>query len=363
MEEKNISETEANTTKKHELTASSPLVFISHDTRDAKLAEAFSKLLKSVSSGMIKSFRSSDKSGTDGISYGDEWYTYIMDKLQVTSDVVCLFTERSLERPWILYEAGVAKSKIDTKVMGLALGVPLSKVGSGPFYHFQNVDDSEEALKKLVHQFAKPYKGLELDPDVVDERIKAFKESEAELLEEMGSTESDEDSEENSIAKLAEEMKTLPSRVAERMSEYGDRYRRKRFRRFHPMMFEDLLHMSGEPGDPVGLLMAASLVRDDSPWLYELAMESYRVVKAGDPEAIEAEIHRIRHFMESRMFMMLTEEFGMRDDKESFMMSREFPHLLEHALSDALHLFGPKKVIARKRPGKVLKSGITPDET
>lgn len=29
--------------------ASSPLVFISHDARDAELAEAFSKLLKSVS--------------------------------------------------------------------------------------------------------------------------------------------------------------------------------------------------------------------------------------------------------------------------------------------------------------------------
>jgi hypothetical protein len=35
-----------------------PLVFISHDSRDAALAEAFSKLLKSVSAGMIKTFRS-----------------------------------------------------------------------------------------------------------------------------------------------------------------------------------------------------------------------------------------------------------------------------------------------------------------
>jgi hypothetical protein len=40
---------------------SSPLVFISHDTRDAGLAEAFSKLLSSVSAGMLKTFRSSDQ--------------------------------------------------------------------------------------------------------------------------------------------------------------------------------------------------------------------------------------------------------------------------------------------------------------
>lgn len=33
------------------LPTSGPLVFISHDGRDAELAEAFSKLLKSVSAG------------------------------------------------------------------------------------------------------------------------------------------------------------------------------------------------------------------------------------------------------------------------------------------------------------------------
>lgn len=54
--------------------ASTPLIFISHDTRDAALAEAFSKLLKSVSAGMIKTFRSSDKKGTEGIDFGQEWY-------------------------------------------------------------------------------------------------------------------------------------------------------------------------------------------------------------------------------------------------------------------------------------------------
>jgi hypothetical protein len=53
--------------------ASTPLIFISHDARDAELAEAFGKLLKSVSAGMIKTFRSSDKKGTEGIDFGEEW--------------------------------------------------------------------------------------------------------------------------------------------------------------------------------------------------------------------------------------------------------------------------------------------------
>lgn len=73
--------------------SSNPLVFISHDTRDAELAEAFSNLLKSVSAGVLKSFRTSDRKGNQGIEYGVEWYPEIIKNIQGASDVVCLLTE------------------------------------------------------------------------------------------------------------------------------------------------------------------------------------------------------------------------------------------------------------------------------
>jgi hypothetical protein len=76
-----------------------PLVFISHDTRDGELAEAFSNLLKSVSAGVLKSFRTSDRKGNQGIEYGVEWYPEIIKNIQGASDVVCLLTKRSLDRP------------------------------------------------------------------------------------------------------------------------------------------------------------------------------------------------------------------------------------------------------------------------
>lgn len=72
---------------------SPPLVFISHDGRDAELAEEFSKLLRNASAGMLKSFRSSDRLGTEGIQYGDEWYKRLMEKLDKACDVVCLHGE------------------------------------------------------------------------------------------------------------------------------------------------------------------------------------------------------------------------------------------------------------------------------
>lgn len=235
-------------------TISNPLVFISHDARDAEFAEAFSKLLKSVSAGMIKTFQSSDKKGNDGIDFGEEWYKRLMSQLQDTSDVVCLFTERSLDRPWILFEAGVAKGRLNTPVTGMALGVPLSRVSAGPFYQFHNMDDSEEDLTKLVKQLARRIPSLDLDDDVVKNQVAAFKTTEATILKKLTSgttkVKTKEDVDESAIVKLAEEMKALPSRVAERLGESGEPFRRRRMRRFHPMMFEEIMHMSGDRDVP-----------------------------------------------------------------------------------------------------------------
>lgn len=314
-----------------------PLVFISHDARDAELAEAFGKLLKSVSAGMIKTFRSSDKKGTEGIDFGDEWYKRLMSMLQSTSDVVCLFTERSLDRPWILFEAGVAKGKLGTPVVGVALGIPLSRITAGPFYQFQNMDDSEADLTKLVHQLARRVPGLELDTDVVRVQVAAFKTAEADILKKIttpaGKKGAADQTEDNPVAKLVEEMKALPSRVAERLADSDESIlRRRRSRHFHPMMIEEMMHMAGEPGDPVGILMAASVFRDDAPWLYELAMEVYRAVKSGDPAAIETEMARLQRFSEFTMRGPFIEELGL-GGKESYMFLREFPRMLLHMLS------------------------------
>jgi hypothetical protein len=106
------------------------------------------------------------------------------------------------------------------------------------------------------------------------------------------------------------------------------------------MLFEELLHMAAEPGDPVGILMAASLVRDDLPWLYELAMEVYRAVKRGEPEAIGREVSRLRHFSERMIHGPLMEEFGF-GGRESHMLAVEFPRMLEHFLMRTLEVKKP----------------------
>ncbi len=326
-------------------------VFISHDSRDTELAEAFSKLLKSVSAGMLKCFRSSDKKGSEGFQFGDEWYTRLMDKLRATSDVVCLFTERSIDRPWILYEAGVAKAKIETRVRAIAFGVPLTKLQTGPFFHFQNCEDTEDSLSKLVLELTSRIPSLEPDQDVIRNQVKAFKVTSDKIIKGLSRRGERESvpAEDNPLAKFLEEVKglvrDLPSRVAERMVETGDPWRRRRFRRFSPMMLDQMMHMSGEPGDPIGILLAASMLREDMPWLYEIALEAYHAVKVGDTEAAEKEVRRLSRFTEVFMHGPFMEEF---DSKETHMFMMEFPQILEHMLRRCIEAKKPPIPTRRK---------------
>lgn len=309
-----------------------PLVFISHDTRDAALAEATSKLLSSVSAGMLKTFRSSDKKGTQGIEYGTEWYPKLMTTLDTASDVVCLLTERSLGRPWMLYEAGVAKGKLDIPVHGLALGVPLAKASVGPFAQFQNCDDDVDSITKLVVQLIKRLPNADPDLETVATQVQVFKRRIDEILATTTDEGDDESHEEASPAALFEEVKVmfqdLPARL-ERSLFDAPRSSRLRGRRFHPEMLHETVMMvsrgDGRPG--LAALVAASFVRDDVPWLYEMAAEAYRASLRGDAVA---ERRGFQDFVRScRDAAHGPFSMGLGSVKDTHMILSEMPYLLE----------------------------------
>jgi hypothetical protein len=316
---------------------SSSLVFISHDSRDAALAEAFSKLLTSVSGGVLKSFRSSDHKTTQGIEYGVEWYPAIRGKLDEAGDVVALLTPRSFERPWILFECGIAKGKLDErggqekKIKALAIGVPLTKI-SGPFAQFQNCPFEIDPMTKLVMELVKQIPGADPDRDAIKMQTEQFFKKAEEFLSDVGGVEEEKPTvDDTSVAKLFEEVKVmfqdLPSRLEDRIS-HAVRPRRK-FRHFHPGMLDQMIHMSGDPEDPVGIMLAASFVRDEMPWFYEIAREIYEAIKSGDREAADRQIHRLHRMHELMMDGPFMREFG---DKESHMLMMEFPRMFEHVV-------------------------------
>jgi hypothetical protein len=271
----------------------STLIFISHDSRDAELAEAFSKLLKAVSAGMLKSFRASDKKGNEGIEFGDEWYKALMSNLESASDVVCLLTERSIDRPWILFEAGVAKGKLETPVHGLAIGVPLERVSTGPFYQFQNSDDSADSLSKLVLQLCKRVNGLEPDKDIVAAQVEIFKNSAAPILKKIGTPRktTKDQQEESSIPKLLEEMKflvrELPMRLEKRMACFPENQGNRAYlRRIDPGEIDYLVRSSlDEHAAPISIILYASFLKNRLPWVFDISQAVYNTIMSGNTAA------------------------------------------------------------------------------
>lgn len=312
-----------------------PLVFISHDTRDAELAEAFSNLLKSVSAGVLKSFRTSDRKGNQGIEYGIKWYPEIIINIQGASDVVCLLTERSVNRPWILFEAGMAKGKLNTPILGVALGIQLKDASTGPFAQFQNCGDDVDSLTKLVFQLVNRIPNSEPDRETITFQVNKFKTKTTEILNKLGSLEqsvqvSKADANineiENSSAKLFEEIKVmfqdLPSRI-DRTSRLDSKRRR---RNFYPKMVEELIHFT--PNPKVGIKIALSFYRDKMPWIYDEGLALLNRLSAAKSDTSNKKL-----FMEFEELLMLStrhpflEEF-MIDSEDDFLMFKELPSII-----------------------------------
>ncbi|MEN6461612.1 MAG: toll/interleukin-1 receptor domain-containing protein [Syntrophomonas sp.] len=282
QDEKSIESSELK--KEDKFISKSPLVFISHDSRDAELAEYFSKLLSSVSAGVLKSFRSSDRKGTQGIEYGIEWYPEIIKKIDEATDVVCLLTKNSVNRPWILYEAGMAKGKLNTTLLGIAIGVPLSQANYGPFAQFQNCASDEGSLSKLVMQLVKRIPNSEPDIDVIKAQVNMFITQANEFIskneEEMAGDEKAE-VQESSIANLFEEIKLMYSELPLKINKSLRIPARKiNFNRLSPPMLDELRHYSTKFNRYSGLLIVLSLFKDDFPWISEIGYELLKTIKS-----------------------------------------------------------------------------------
>lgn len=312
-----------------------PLVFISHDTRDAELAEAFSNLLKSVSAGVLKSFRTSDRRGNQGIEYGVEWYPEIIKNIQGASDVVCLLTQRSVNRPWILFEAGMAKGKLDTPILGVALGIELKDASTGPFAQFQNCGDDEESLTKLVFQLVDRIPNSEPDRDTIKFQVGKFKKSIEGILQGLASKEIHNSAAnpkkqahdiENSSAKLFEEIKIMFQDLPSRIERSSSTEIRRRRRKIHPGMIEEMVLFSKNAR--LGIRMALSLYRDKFPWVYD---EGTSLLLKLESSKTPASRRKMMNDFEELLMLGTRNPFAeqmLLDEKEDFILFNELPRII-----------------------------------
>lgn len=82
-----------------------------------------------------------------------------MDELEKSSDIICLLTKNSRRKPWVLYEAGVARGRKNMQIIGLCIGIRISP--NSPIAIYQACECDKEGLLALMTQLIQ--RNTELD--------------------------------------------------------------------------------------------------------------------------------------------------------------------------------------------------------
>lgn len=308
------------------MVSAAPLVFISHDSRDARLAEHFSKLVKEATLSAIATFRSTE-SGRGGIPYGDQWFPTIIKRINAASDVVCLLTKRSLGRPWILFEAGYAMGRAGNKdVFGVAFGVSLDEVSRvGPFAQLQNCGDGVEEIVELVVQLAQRAPGLKPSENrnVIESHVTRFKDAIATFAaEEPEAARPDPPS--------AGQQQDLDPRLLEAVqNRIGAAVELASLKRLRRAPSGELLRRLDQLGNrPVAFLAAIAPLREHWPWLYELGLEAYHAARNQDREKVKRAFDEFLMCFEQAV----TLSAGAQDDNSAYFLKDLLNMLTNYAL-------------------------------
>jgi hypothetical protein len=265
--------------------ARKPLVFISHDSRDGFLSKAFTDLLRAATGGALKTFCSSDARGTSGVEFGVEWFPTIIRKLEEATDVVVLLTPHSLDRSWIMFEAGVARGIGKAHIFGVTVEAKLDQTTSGPFYQFHNCEDNEDSLTDLVIQLIA--RNLDGEPlhSAVKAQVRDFR-AKIEAWAHETSPPQPRTAGEDVSARALEEIKL----IARDMRKNGNA------KLLGPMLSEQFpLFPSSSKGeyDCTGWLILIGILRDELPWFFELGLELHRALSDGDVARIAGAKERL----------------------------------------------------------------------
>jgi tetratricopeptide (TPR) repeat protein len=81
-------------------------VFVSLTHADSKIAEAIRAALDALFRDAVKVYFSTSKELEGGIRSGEDWFQWIVDRVRECDFALILITPSSVNKPWILWEAG-----------------------------------------------------------------------------------------------------------------------------------------------------------------------------------------------------------------------------------------------------------------
>ncbi|WP_462167592.1 hypothetical protein [Pseudoalteromonas sp. GB43] len=138
------------------------------------------------------------------------------------------------------------------------------------------------------------------------------------------------------VHKELDSLKNMLQEIISR-SEMERDLRMRRKKKVHPRMIDELLHMSPRfRRNFTGFQIAISLFREDFPWIYDAGIDLVKTLRSESEsgnkrDAVDAFQELIEFSFEHPMMRDM-----YRDDKHTYMMMRELPHILRHALEQEL---------------------------
>lgn len=130
-------------------------------------------------------------------------------------------------------------------------------------------------------------------------------------------------------SKLYKEFQMMIEDLSSKINKLDPEYRRSR-RKFHPMMFEDIMGMEMEDHN-LSFLMMISLIKDDFPWIYEIGLETYRGLKLTKSKLEKRKlIESFERALEMTGHPMMREFYGKSE--EMYMFSKDIRHFTHRFL-------------------------------
>ena len=338
-------------------------VFLSWSgTRSHKVALVFRDWLPSVIQEIVPYVSSED------IDKGARWSTDIAKELEDSTFGILCVTRENINAPWLTFEAGALSKTMDKAfVSPFLFDIKRSEV-DGPILQFQSTIFEKDDLKKLVQTINKACEphGLSSErltkafdvwyPNLESELKKIHKLPEdappeaSQLSDTPGAPEILEEILELSrinqklirnpdgpLGARLEQMNQLLQSLTERVDSSDSSLSKRRVRRLHPMMVEELLRFCPPGKDRfLGFQMALALIRSDFPWLYDAGMETISIVKSprrsrADKESAMSELARLLEFTFEHPLMR-----DIYGDSRDYRFYREFPHVFLQVLSEAI---------------------------
>jgi hypothetical protein len=323
-----------------------------------KTALIFRDWLPSVIQSIVPYVSSED------IDKGARWSTDIAKELEDSTYGILCVTKENVHAPWLTFEAGALSKTMDkAAVSPFLFDIKRSEV-SGPILQFQSTILDREDIKKLVSSlnracgtetlaeerlekaFSVWYPNLESQlnellkskpnvpvPDPENETIDSTSEILEEILDLTRNNQKLLRSPDGEFTKEVESIKQMLERIGKRIDFDDDPRRSKRLRKMHPMLIEELLHLSPRfEKNFAGFQITISLFRNEFPWVYDAGLDLVRTLKgSAAPGEKQEAISAFFELLEFTFEHPIMREMYM-PEKEMWIMGRELPHILRRSL-------------------------------